>query len=103
MDQEQQSALWARVAREHEEDPHPELTGGRLRLHLAVHVVVETQLAEGSPSQVQETLDRLIERGLERHEAVHAIGEVAAEEVVACLSTGERYDEVRYVSRLRDL
>lgn len=103
MDQERQATLWARVAREHEDDPHPELTGGRLRLHLAVHVVVETQIAEGRPAQVRESLARLIERGLGRHEAIHAIGEVAAEEVVACLSSGERYDEVRYVARLREL
>ena len=103
MDQEHQAALWARVAREHEEAPHPELSGGRLRLHLAVHVVVETQLDEGRPPQVQESLARLLARGLGRHEAIHAIGEVAAEEVVACLSRGERYDEVRYVARLRDL
>lgn len=103
MNQQEQGALWTRVAQEHELSPHPGIAGGRLRLHLAVHVVVETQLVEGSPPEVPETLARLLARGVARHDAIHVIGEVASEEVISCLSRGERYDEERYVARLRAL
>lgn len=48
-------------------------------LHATFHAVVETQLAEGEAIPVQETLDRLLVEGLDRHEAVHAIGNVLAE------------------------
>jgi hypothetical protein len=103
MNDDERGRLLARVAREHEENPHPGTEGERLRLHLAIHVVVETQLAEGKPTEVQRTLARLTAGGMERHQAIHAIGHVASEEVVACLSTGRRYDEERYVQRLQAL
>jgi hypothetical protein len=40
------------------------------------HVVVENQVALGEATSVPETLDRLINEGLDRHDAVHAIGSV---------------------------
>jgi hypothetical protein len=103
MNDEERARLTAKVAKEHEEHPHPGTEGERLRLHLAIHVVVETQLALGKPAEVQQTLARLTDGGMERHQAIHAIGHVASEEVVACLSTGRRYDEERYVGRLQAL
>lgn len=48
------------------------------QLHAAIHVVVENQLAE-RVAVVQETLERLMAEGLDRHEAIHAIGSVVAE------------------------
>lgn len=46
------------------------------RLHAAIHVVVENQIAMGSKLPTRETLDRLMADGLDRHEAIHAIGSV---------------------------
>ena len=40
------------------------------------HVVVENQVALGEATSVSEALDRLINEGLDRHDAVHAIGSV---------------------------
>jgi len=51
-----------------------------LQLHAAIHVVVENQIAE-RVAVVQETLERLLAQGLDRHEAIHAIGSVVAEHV----------------------
>jgi hypothetical protein len=45
------------------------------RLHALFHVVVENQLALGE-TYVQQTLGRLIAEGLDRHDAIHAIGSV---------------------------
>jgi len=101
MTDEEQAQLWARVAREHEVEPHPGLAGQRLRLHLAVHVVVERQLVEDSPAEVGITLQRLTGQGSTRHQAIHAVAEVASDEVLSSLSDGQRYDQERYVRRLR--
>jgi hypothetical protein len=45
-------------------------------LHAMAHVVVENQVALGEAMPVPETLDRLMDEGLDRHEAVHAIGSI---------------------------
>jgi hypothetical protein len=50
----------------------------RERLHAAIHVVVENQLAL-EERVVVETFARLQREGLTRHEAIHAIGKVLAE------------------------
>lgn len=50
------------------------------QLHAAIHVVVENQLALGE-AVVMETLARLQSEGLNRHDAVHAIGSVLIEHV----------------------
>lgn len=56
------------------------------RLHAAVHVVVENQLALGEPA-VREALERLQREGLRRHDALHAIGS-AATALVLDLASG---------------
>ena len=48
------------------------------QIHAAIHVVVENQLAEAYAPAV-EALARLRREGLNRHDAVHAIGSVLAE------------------------
>ncbi len=58
-----------------------------VRLHAALHVVVENQLAEGYEAAVR-ALRRLTSQGLDRHEAVHAIGSVVARQMHALLKGG---------------
>ena len=48
-------------------------------LHAAIHVIVENQLALADQVIVRATLQRLMDAGLTRHDAVHAIGSVLAE------------------------
>ena len=50
------------------------------RLHASMHVIVENQLAANDEPVVR-ALGRLMKEGLSRHDAVHAIGSVVAEEV----------------------
>ncbi|MFH1085194.1 MAG: hypothetical protein V1772_05485 [Chloroflexota bacterium] len=47
-----------------------------LRLHAMVHAVVENQAAMGDETPVAEALLRLVGEGLDRHDAVHAVGSV---------------------------
>jgi len=47
-----------------------------LKLHAMTHVVVENQVALGEATLVPATLNRLMHEGLDRHEAIHAIGSI---------------------------
>lgn len=75
----------------------------RPRLHAALHVVVENQLALGDPPEVASALQRLRREGLSRHDAVHALLGVAAEHVLATLSAGEKFDREAYGRALASL
>ena len=56
------------------------------RLHAAIHVVVETQVALGEVVVV-ETIARLQGEGLSRHDAVHAVGSVLADRILDAMRT----------------
>jgi hypothetical protein len=47
-----------------------------LELHAMTHVVVENQVALGEATAVPATLNRLMHEGLDRHEAIHAVGSI---------------------------
>ena len=53
-------------------------------LHAVIHVIVENQLAL-KESVVVETITRLRNEGLNRHDAIHAIGSVLAEQLYSAL------------------
>jgi len=50
----------------------------RAESHAIIHLVVENQIAEGDELPVRRTAQRLMGEGLDRHEAIHAIGTVLA-------------------------
>ena len=50
--------------------------GQSAKLHGVAHVIVENQVAMGDPPAVRETLARLMGEGLDRHDALHAVGSV---------------------------
>ena len=45
-------------------------------LHAIAHVVVENQIVLGEATSVPATLDRLMDEGLDRHDAIHAIASI---------------------------
>jgi hypothetical protein len=57
------------------------------RLHAVIHVIVENQLALGEVVVI-ETLDRLQREGLNRHDAVHAVGMVLSEHLHDLMTRG---------------
>ena len=69
------------------------------QVHAVVHVVVENQIALGAETAAQATLERLMCEGLDRHEAIHAIGSVLVDFVQELLSdeapqqVNEKFDE----------
>lgn len=98
-----QARIFAAALQTHEDAPHPGMPPVRLRLHATIHTVVETQLEVGEPPFVRSTLERLLVGGLDRHSAVHAIGSVAAREVLEAMQQGQAYDEQRYRAALDEL
>jgi hypothetical protein len=48
------------------------------RVHAMFHVIVEDQLLADDPPEVRRALTRLGKQGLDRHEALHAIGSALA-------------------------
>ena len=69
------------------------------QVHAVVHVVVENQIALGDEMSAQATLERLMREGLDRHEAIHAVGSVLVDFVQAAIcddaatEANERYNE----------
>lgn len=61
-------------------------------IHAAFHVVVENQIALGDELPVKARLAELLREGLDRHEAIHAIGSVLAEHMWR-MTRGELADE----------
>ena len=74
------------------------------QLHAVIHVVVENQLALRE-EMVVKTLARLQREGLSRHDALHAIGSVLAENLYELMREGDSMDESyrTYLARLPDL
>lgn len=69
------------------------------RIHAVAHVVVENQIVLGDELSARTTLERLMREGLDRHEAIHAIGGVLVEFMQTLARDGaspganERYNE----------
>ena len=63
-----------------------------VQLHSTIHAVVENQAALGDEYPVRKALDRLVEEGLDRHDAIHAIGSVLIKYLWE-IGTGENTSE----------
>lgn len=73
-------------------------------LHATAHVIVENQVALGDSFPARAVLLRLMEEGLDRHEAVHAIGVVLSEQLFAALrEEGDADINKQYVEKLNRL
>jgi Domain of unknown function (DUF1841) len=69
------------------------------RLHITVHEIVANQLWADEPPEVWQAAKRLSATGMDRHDVLHAIGEVLAEHLHGAL-TGQPVDLGRYVAQI---
>jgi hypothetical protein len=53
-------------------------------IHAVMHTIVENQLAMAD-EKVQQTFNRLLAEGLDRHDTLHAIGSVLAEQMLGAM------------------
>ncbi len=72
------------------------------RLHAAIHMTVENQLAL-NVEPTNETYARLRKQGLNRHDAVHAIGAVINEDIYEIMKGNKNSPFEGYKGRLRKL
>jgi hypothetical protein len=79
--------------------------GKSAKLHGVAHVIVENQIALGNPLAVKEALARLIGEGLDRHDALHAVGSVVMGIVFDMASKNDKGNDVnvRYGRELAEL
>lgn len=78
---EQERIKWVRSFHEGIGEEMPE---DALRMHSLVHVIIENQAAMGVDTVVK-TLTKLTKQGLDRHEAIHAVGAILSEELFELL------------------
>ncbi len=76
-------------------------------LHAIIHTAVENQAALGDETPVEQTLRRLMDEGLDRHDAIHAVGSVLVNYIWDLLHGGGLADasdpNVAYFEEVRRL
>jgi hypothetical protein len=75
------------------------MRGGNRRAHAAFHTIVENQIAEGLRSAC-DAMDRLQQEGLDRHDAIHAVGSVLAGHIHGALTGKRGVDQQAYDNEL---
>jgi hypothetical protein len=73
-----------------------------VKAHAAFHTIVENQVAEGLRGAC-EAVNRLQEEGLERHDAIHAVGSVVAGHIHNALASKREVDQREYDAKLDSL
>lgn len=87
------------LARDHHRRARVQLPNARF--HAMINAIVETQIAMGDELSVARTLDRLRAEGLDRHDALHAIGSVLARHLHSVMTEGETGVDPNEAYRLR--
>jgi len=72
----------------HDTDEDNDLEDNALSIHSSIHVIVENQLAM-EIELLPETLAKLMRQGLDRHDAIHAIGAIISDDIFSIIS-GEK-------------
>jgi hypothetical protein len=73
------------------------------RAREVIFEAVENQIRKNDPPETKETLDRLIQSGQSREEALRLIAGVLANEMFEVMKSKRQYDNARYVANLARL
>ncbi len=74
-----------------------------LSIHSSIHVIVENQLAMGV-ELIPETIAKLTRQGLNRHEAIHAIGAILSEDIFDLVKGNiEEFSPTKYRRKLEKI
>jgi len=111
----EEDARLAQAMREHPEYADlwghlDELSDGQIErdgtnpiLHVTIHMTIENQLAIGQPPETGQAVEVLMQQGLSRHEAIHRVGTVLAEEIYGVLKDNRPFDESEFTRKLKQL
>ena len=72
------------------------------RMHAIIHSAIETQLAEGFAPATR-TVERLMTEGLDRHDAIHALGSIMAQHLFDTVKGHSSFNRNRYSQDLDHL
>jgi len=72
-------------------------------VHTALHLAMEKQIDINDPVEVVEVIDRLIKKGMDRHDIIHQIGGVYASLYFSSLRKGEMFEEFSYIELVRQM
>ena len=61
------------------------VTVPNMRLHATFHTIVENQIAMGNETPVAQTVRRLVDEGLSRHDALHAVGDAMMKSMMSAM------------------
>jgi Domain of unknown function (DUF1841) len=85
-------------------DPDSDTVDGvNPRLHITVHEIVANQLWDDNPPEAWQAVKRLLATGMDRHDVLHAIGEVLVEHLHGVLTGRGPTDPARYVAEIEKL
>ena len=70
--------------------------------HAIVHTIVENQLAEGHAVATR-VLDRLVQAGLSRHDAIHAIGATLMKHMSQAMQSEQSFSAEAYEAELEQV
>jgi hypothetical protein len=93
----------SRVARFHNETLPAAQMPPSMQRHAAMHVLVESQLADARPAEAPAALRRLMDEGMSRHEALHAVGWLTTEHMRRAMDAQRPVDEAAYAADLATL
>jgi hypothetical protein len=93
--------LWGRLGELSDEQIQRD--GTNPILHITIHQTLENQIAIGKPKETTQTVEALMQQGLSRHEAIHRVGTVLAEEIFHILKHERPFDEAGFVRKLQRL
>ena len=82
--------------------PSPEEWLGAEKIHAIIHVVVENQLAM-KVVPVPATIARLTRQGLNRHDAIHAIGSILIGDIQDIIKKEQEHNIKKYRRKLEKL
>jgi len=72
-------------------------------MHIMIHSTLEAKLADNEPPVTGEVLEGLMAQGLSRHDALHHMGGVLADEIYSVLTEQWPFDATNYEREMRRL
>lgn len=92
-----------RVQKYHELSAKPGDEPPNPQRHVGMHVLVEQQVARSQPPEAAQALARLRRDGMNRHDAIHAIGFILTEHMKQAMESRTPVDESAYGRELSQL
>ncbi|RPI83485.1 MAG: DUF1841 family protein [Chloroflexi bacterium] len=84
-------------------DAEIEKDGTNPILHVQFHATVENQIRLKDPKEVAQVVKLLVEKKYTRHEAIHAVANILAEEVFGIMTEKRPFNREKYLKQLRKL